>query len=753
MSIFRGTDAAETLSGSSGGDSIFGYAGDDRILTMDGIDYVEAGDGHDEINGYKSGPSDFAYWSFAGAKTILAGHGNDFAYGGSGNDSLYGGDGNDELHGGGGQDFFDGGAGNDEIFGGPDKDTIDGGIGVDGLYGEAGDDTYHVRSTTQYIYDTAGTDTAYVYASHVKLPSSLENVVYLNGAQALPYWISALLPDESAGLRYAHLLGAGQQFAYSFPSTIPSHYASDVEDASGWAPFTTLQQTQAESALAYISTIVSLGFVKTTEASGLNTITFANNSQASSAGYARLPDDSAAGSDLFLDNSDASENASISDGTYAAYTLIHELGHTLGLKHPFAAVDSSGHASDPPWLPSTENAVQWTVMSYESSSSDYHLRLSPLDIAALQYLYGPSKTARTGNDTYAISSTGTNLIWDGAGDDTLSAAACAQGCTVYLTPGEWGYVGASRASTISSAGQITVNFGTTIENLTGSAFADHLHGNDAGNLIDAGEGHDWIEGGAGDDTLVGGAGNDTAGYALGAGNYVLTLSASGTQLSAKSGVEGTDSLSGVEQLQFSDKTVNIAASAHGSYADLPDGLTQFFVTAFGGAPGVTYMDQLAEAYRWYNGRVEQPVKTIVEIFTSKSQFTDVYPSSLTSDALASRLVDRIVKTSAGTTAKNQAAADVQWCLEHGWTTADVIYTVFGNLARMSQSDAEWGQTAAQFSRQVVVAKYYTDTLSQSTTDLETLRDVMEVVTPATDVSSGAVVADLIGVALLNGGVL
>ena len=123
------------------------------------------------------------------------------------------------------------------------------------------------------------------------------------------------------------------------------------------------------------------------------------------------------------------------------------------------------------------------------------------------------------------------------------------------------------------------------------------------------------------------------------------------------------------------------------------------------------------------------------------------------NALSTQLVDRIVKASATAAAKAQAVTDIQWCLEHGWTVGDVIYTVFGNLAVKPLADAEWGATARQFANQVLVARYYTDTLGQSTTDLETLRDVMDVVTATTDVSTDTSVADLIGIALLNGGVL
>jgi len=155
-------------------------------------------------------------------------------------------------------------------------------------------------------------------------------------------------------------------------------------------------------------------------------------------------------------------------------------------------------------------------MSYNRQPEHYYLRFSPLDIAALQYLYGVSATARSSNDSYAVSSAETNFIWDGAGIDTINASGLSQGANIYLTPGYWGYVGSSRASTITSAGQITVNFGTVIENLIGSGHSDSLYGNASGNQIQGGGGSDRIEGWDGHDRIEGGAGNDTLyGGALG----------------------------------------------------------------------------------------------------------------------------------------------------------------------------------------------------------------------------------------------
>jgi hypothetical protein len=79
-----------------------------------------------------------------------------------------------------------------------------------------------------------------------------------------------------------------------------------------------------------------------------------------------------------------------------------------------------------------------------------------------------------------------------------------------------------------------------------------------------------------------------------------------------------------------------------------------------------------------------------------------------------------------------------------------VYTIFGNLANKPADDRDWAGTAKQFANQVAVSKYYTDTLSQSTDDITTLRSVMAAVSNTTDVSSTEAIASLIGVALLNG---
>ena len=548
MPIKYGTTGNDNpLRGTSGNDSLYGLAGDDFILTEDGEDYVEAGDGDDEVNGYDGIGGAYTYYPVTGVKTIHGGNGNDFIVGGSDGDALYGDEGNDQLYGRNGNDILSGGWGADYMNGGP------------------GNDTYYVSDIHDVVEDSSGIDTAYVSASFVKIPSSIEKIIYTDGALALPYWVDALLPDEASGNAFETLLGSAHTYLYTFPTSLPS-YDNNASHGVGFKAFSAVQIARAEVALNYVSSIIDVHFQKTNNPGVLNTFVFANNDQTASAGFGNFPSEYMIGSDLYFDR--YSENANFADGSYGALTLIHEIGHGLGLEHPFShAQAGSSSVSDPPYLSGSEESTVWTVMSYNDSPDQYELNFSPLDIAALQYIYGPSKTSRTGNDTYKLSAATPNFIWDGAGLDTLDGSGLNQGASLYLTPGYWGYVGSAKAANITAAGQVTVNFGSAIENLTGTSFADKLYGNELGNVLSGGMGNDWLEGWAGDDVMVGGQGDDqllgglgidTAQYSGAYANYNFSNSANTFSVKDKrSNADGIDVLTSVERLKFSDKSVAI----------------------------------------------------------------------------------------------------------------------------------------------------------------------------------------------------
>ena len=509
MPVINGTNASETMLGTDQ---------NDVISPGDGYDTVYGLAGDDGLNGYKDESGIPSYWSAAGTLIAYGGPGNDVIGGKDGNDVIYGEDdddavwgrqGDDFISGGAGRDNLWGGGGNDKIFGdgGDDElegeagnDTLDGGAGYDYLAGGSGNDTYIISDSKFFIYDDGGDDRAIVSISFVKLPSDIESVEYVNGALPLPYWIDALIPNFGNGTIYLdEYLGSARLFKYIFPSAIPA-YDKTADHALGYTQFSQTQKQNTLSFLSYLSGVINVSFTETSNPDQPNVLSFALTKQDEIGGFTQYPKKEATGSDVFLNNTE--NNRTLNAGTFGASTLVHEIGHALGLKHPFSA------SQNPPYLNGNDEHGRWTMMSYNTTVEEYKLSLSPLDVAALQYIYGVSPRARIGNDSYSISGNSPNFLWDGSGTDTVDASDLSQRVTLYLEPGYWGFVGVTKAERITSAGQITVNFGTVLENITGSRFGDELHGNQVNNLINGGDGNDLIYGGAGDDILVGGAGSD-----------------------------------------------------------------------------------------------------------------------------------------------------------------------------------------------------------------------------------------------------
>ena len=121
---------------------------------------------------------------------------------------------------------------------------------------------------------------------------------------------------------------------------------------------------------------------------------------------------------------------------------------------------------------------------------------------------------------------GNDDICGGGGTDTASFAS-----------------GGAVSATMAGASGQGADELESFENLTGSAFADDLLGDDLVNALDGGGGDDVLNGSEGDDELDGGGGTDTASFAFGAAVTASTTAATG---------QGSDQLDSVESLGGSD---------------------------------------------------------------------------------------------------------------------------------------------------------------------------------------------------------
>ncbi|WP_343717908.1 calcium-binding protein [Inquilinus sp.] len=119
-------------------------------------------------------------------------------------------------------------------------------------------------------------------------------------------------------------------------------------------------------------------------------------------------------------------------------------------------------------------------------------------------------TGSAGDDTL-IGGAGADAIDGQGGVDTVDYSSSGAGVTVDLAAGT-GSGGDAQGDTL-----------TNIENITGTAFIDHLYGNAADNTILGLDGNDTIRGGAGADHIDGGAGSDFANYQGSASGVTVNL--------------------------------------------------------------------------------------------------------------------------------------------------------------------------------------------------------------------------------------
>ncbi len=314
-------------------------------------------------------------------------------------------------------------------------------------------------------------------------------------------------------------------------------------EASNPVAFSLASQNVIRQALSIISQYTNITFTEVSSAAESDLdfylTDFSPVQMDSAAGYAYF------GGDVYIDQEDYGGTESLA--SYGGlHTVMHEILHTLGLKHPHLEAGES--ASTVAYLPDEQDSTGVTIMSYQFD--DFTGLEAPhlYDLATLHYLYGVNSQHRATNDTYTFAKFNPNqvdgdiYIWDGAGVDTFDASNEAQGVNVNLTPGSWIYADRSNTNT-SDFGLISktavdtdsyklgvlnttitgqhsyvydytdgisfIGYGTQIENLIGSNYDDLLTGNATDNIIQGGAGNDTITGNAGADTLTGGAGNDT----------------------------------------------------------------------------------------------------------------------------------------------------------------------------------------------------------------------------------------------------
>lgn len=397
---------------------------------------------------------------------------------------------------------------------------------------------------------------------------------------------------------------------FSFKTSMLSY--ESYYDFSGTTAVSTAMKNAVNNILGYIESILNIDFIYT---SGVGNIVFSSKyMDRSTLGYSYMPGGTIlnASGDIYINAYFTAQDFEI--GGMGWSTILHEMGHSLGLDHPFGDGYYSGVD------------IYDTVMSYNSyiGTDDYghyynsstFTTYQPADIYALQTIYGANTT--TSDDTYIledllyasklygyIGTIDENLytIYDYGGIDTISFDGYQTTIKQKIDINEL------QTSIVSNGlvyHYLTIAKDTVIENVVGSISNDDIVLNLASNQVD------------------GGAGIDSVYITTNSGARIDKLAG---KIVVSSPTSGFDVLTNTENLYLNSLKIDTASYArhlHSIDSPIADDIGRLYLAAFNRLPDAQGLEYFVGDY--LKG---QTIANIANSFVISSEFATLYGFSVT----------------------------------------------------------------------------------------------------------------------------
>ncbi|MTI42468.1 uncharacterized protein DUF4214 [Roseibium hamelinense] len=199
------------------------------------------------------------------------------------------------------------------------------------------------------------------------------------------YRIDALANEQSRWNK-AQDLGSATVITYSFSETLPDYFQETWWGIKDFKSFSDQARIATREILTAFSEMAGLRFEETDHSAAMQFMMYSGRNGIpagiASDAEAFLPSDTGLHAGDVMINHTSEKMQDFTSGSVGYWILAHEIGHTLGLKHPgqYSGFDEG------PFLPGSEDNRANTIMSY----NDTHLSTlkAPFDQLALQYLYG-----------------------------------------------------------------------------------------------------------------------------------------------------------------------------------------------------------------------------------------------------------------------------------------------------------------------------------------------------------------------------